>query len=74
MGIIEHMARRQIGCATYFTPHLAEHPYFRMISECLGLSVTEEVFARTSSLPFHDTMMIDEIDTVCAALQAASCM
>jgi dTDP-4-amino-4,6-dideoxygalactose transaminase len=70
--IVRALAGRGIGAATYFSPHLAEHPYFAKTCIKGDLSITESVARRVLVLPLSDTMTMEEVDTVCHALMAVS--
>jgi dTDP-4-amino-4,6-dideoxygalactose transaminase len=70
--IVQALADRGIGAATYFSPHLAEHPYFKKTSVSGGLAVTERIAGRVVVLPLSDTITMDEVDEVCRALMAVS--
>ena len=61
-----------IGAATYFSPHLAEHPYFQQTCLRGDLAVTEQIAARIIVLPLSDDITMDEIDEVCGAVVAAA--
>lgn len=68
--IVQALARRGVGSGTYFSPHLAEHPYFERNSAKGDLSVTEDIAGRILVLPLSDTITMDEVDEVCRALMA----
>jgi len=70
--IVRALAERGIGAGTYFSPHLAEHPYFE--KNCIkgDLTVTEDIARRILVLPLSDTITMDEVDAVCHALMAVS--
>ena len=70
--IVRALAERGIGVGTYFSPHLAEHPYFRDISVSADLTETERIAGRILVLPLSDTITMDEVDEVCRALMAVS--
>jgi dTDP-4-amino-4,6-dideoxygalactose transaminase len=54
--IVAALAASGIGCGTYFSPHVAQHPYFRRFAEGAALPVTDDVAARIISLPMFDSM------------------
>lgn len=66
--LVDGMARRGIGLGQYFSPHLAEHPFFA--SQCVidDLSVTQDIAGRMLSLPMSDAMTAKEVAMVCSAL------
>lgn len=69
--VLAALTRQGIGVAHYFSPHLAEQPYFRESCASGALRATEEVAARILSLPLADAMTTAEVDRVCAALREA---
>jgi dTDP-4-amino-4,6-dideoxygalactose transaminase len=70
--IVQALADRGIGAGTYFSPHLAEHPYFERHSARGDLSVTEDIARRILVLPLSDTIALEEVDEVCRVLMAVS--
>jgi dTDP-4-amino-4,6-dideoxygalactose transaminase len=70
--IMQALSDRGIGVATYFSPHLAEHPYFKKTCISGDLTVTEKIAERILVLPVSDTITMDEVDEVCRALMAVS--
>ena len=66
--IVEALAAHGIGAATYFSPHLAEQPYFRKHAIMGRLPHTTDVAARVLVLPLADTMTFEEVDAVCETL------
>jgi dTDP-4-amino-4,6-dideoxygalactose transaminase len=50
------LAARGIGCATYFSPHLAEQPFFQEHGVASDLAVTNDIANRMISLPIYDSM------------------
>jgi len=70
-SIVAAMARHGIGLGHYFSPHLAEHPFFAAVCEVSDLAVTQEIADRVLSLPMSDAMTEEEAKTVCAALLEA---
>jgi dTDP-4-amino-4,6-dideoxygalactose transaminase len=71
-AIMQALAERGIGSGSYFSPHLAEHPYFRANAIAGDLAVTESVARRILVLPLSDTIQMEEVDAVCRALMAVS--
>ena len=69
--IIAKLTEQGIGVAHYFSPHLAEHPFFQRTCVLSTLSVTDDVARRTLSLPMSDTMTIQDVDVVCLSLRQA---
>jgi len=70
--IVRALGERGIGAGSYFSPHLAEHPYFARNCAKGDLSVTEDVARRILVLPLSDTIALEEVDEVCRALMAVS--
>ena len=62
------LAERGIGAAHYFSPHLAEHPYFADVAVAGALGVTQDIAGRVLSLPMSDEMTLDEVDEVSSEL------
>lgn len=66
--VMAALSEKGIGCGTYFSPHLADHPYFRQHG-CSGpLAITEDIAQRILTLPMFDTMSYAEVRTVSLAL------
>ena len=62
--IVEALAAQGIGAATYFSPHLAEQPYFRRTCIVGQLPRTKDIAGRVLVLPLADMMTLEEVDTV----------
>ncbi|MBV8362788.1 MAG: DegT/DnrJ/EryC1/StrS aminotransferase family protein [Deltaproteobacteria bacterium] len=69
--LLVQLSREGIDLRTYFSPHLAEHPYFREVSTWGDLPNTEEVARRIISLPLSDYMTTADIESVAQALRRA---
>ncbi len=67
-GIMAAMSRYGIGTGTYFSPHLAEQPYFKAKCRAGPLEVTETVASRILALPIYDDMTDAELDHVAGTL------
>ena len=69
---IQH-ALDQAGVATgrYFSPHIAEHSYFKRVARYESLPITEAVSQRSLSLPLSDQMTEDDVAHVNRALRSA---
>lgn len=67
-GIIAALAEEGIGAGQYFSPHLAEQPWFRANAVVEPVPVCDDVAARILSLPVTDLMTADDVDRVCGAL------
>lgn len=70
--VIEAMQRLGIGVGRYFSPHLAEQPWFRSRSVAGPLPVTERLAQRVIALPISDTMTSDDVAEVCEQLLAVT--
>jgi dTDP-4-amino-4,6-dideoxygalactose transaminase len=68
LAVVGALTRLGVGVAHYFSPHLAEHPYFRTAQKG-ELDVTNDVAARILSLPMSDSMTLAEVDRVTATVQ-----
>lgn len=66
--IMEALRAHGIGCARYFSPHLAHHPYFAG-ADGADLTTTDGVAARIISLPVSDAMTTDEVAEICRVLR-----
>jgi dTDP-4-amino-4,6-dideoxygalactose transaminase len=67
-AIVSALEDRGIGCRTYFSPHLAEQPYFADNAAKTDLPVTQKVADGIMSLPMADDMIDDEVEVVCERL------
>jgi dTDP-4-amino-4,6-dideoxygalactose transaminase len=56
---------------TYYSPHLAEQPYFRAECEFGALPVSQDVADRILALPMHNRMDVDDVHRVVTALVRA---
>jgi dTDP-4-amino-4,6-dideoxygalactose transaminase len=70
--IIARLLEQGIGAANYFSPHLAEQPFFRETCAIGELTHTQSVSRRALSLPMSDDMTVGEVAAVCRALNAAA--
>jgi dTDP-4-amino-4,6-dideoxygalactose transaminase len=69
--LLAQLARDGIDLRTYFSPHLAEHPYFREVSIWGSLSSTEEVARRIVSLPLSDFTTPVDVASVAQSMRRA---
>lgn len=60
------MRNAGIGVASYFSPHIAEQPFFRETCVLEALPVTDELSRRVVSLPLFDQMSVDQVRLVCS--------
>lgn len=67
-AIIATLAEQEIGAAQYFSPHLAEQPWFRANAVMDALPVCDDVAARILSLPITDVMTEADVERVCHAV------
>ena len=68
--IIAQLRNRGIGVSTYFSPHMAEQPYFARNAVCGPLPVTADVASRILTLPMFDAMTTDDVEYVVTNLIA----
>ena len=66
------LAAQHIGTGTYFSPHLAEQPYFQQHGVAADLRVTQDVASRVLALPLLPTMSYNDVARVASALRVAS--
>jgi dTDP-4-amino-4,6-dideoxygalactose transaminase len=67
-AIIAALAEMGIGAGHYFSPHLAEQPWFRSQALIEPVPVCDDVAGRILSLPITDTMTGQDVGRVCEAL------
>jgi dTDP-4-amino-4,6-dideoxygalactose transaminase len=70
-AILASLAAEGIGAAHYFSPHLAEQPYFRESCIVGPTPTADEIGARMLSLPITDAMSVDDVGFICDALRSA---
>lgn len=70
-AIMAELARQGIGSGHYFSPHLAQQPYFQQSCIARPTPVADAIGARMLSLPVSDAMTLDEVDRITAALRIA---
>jgi dTDP-4-amino-4,6-dideoxygalactose transaminase len=66
--VMEGLQARGIGCGSYFSPHLAEQPYFQKYGVSGPLPVTQDLGQRVLTLPMYNTMFDSEVRIVSSAL------
>lgn len=69
--IMAELARQGIGSGHYFSPHLAQQPYFQQSCIVHPTPVADAIGARMLSLPVSDSMTLDDVDHIAAALRIA---
>ena len=67
--IVARLGKAGVGAATYFSPHLAEQPWFRDNCSFGVLPVTQNIASRVLSLPIVDQMEVADVDAICAILR-----
>lgn len=67
--VVAQLAACGIVARTYFSPHLAEQPYFQQTSKFFELPVTREIADRIVSLPMYDEMTSEDVLFICEALR-----
>ena len=67
--ILDRLKERRITAAAYFSPHLAEQPFFKSHAVAGPLPVTDAVAGRIISLPLWDGMTDQIVSIVCDALR-----
>jgi dTDP-4-amino-4,6-dideoxygalactose transaminase len=70
--LVTALAGAGVELGTYFSPHLAEQPYFADLVGTPTLPHTETVAAEIVSLPLSDDMDRRDVDAIAAALQSAA--
>jgi dTDP-4-amino-4,6-dideoxygalactose transaminase len=66
--IVAMLRARGIGVSTYFSPHLAEQPYFTRYGVASSLSVTQDISERILTLPMFDAMTDSDVQYVASGL------
>jgi dTDP-4-amino-4,6-dideoxygalactose transaminase len=69
--VMDRLAADGIETRRWFSPHLAEQPYFQRVATWDRLDVTDDVAARCLSLPLTDDLSDEEVELVCASVAAA---
>jgi dTDP-4-amino-4,6-dideoxygalactose transaminase len=69
-AVVSALEESGVGCRTYFSPHLAEQPYFAGIAAKADLTITQQIADGMLSLPMADDMTEDEVELVCDRLLA----
>ena len=70
--VIRGLREEGIGAATYFSPHLAQQPYFQSRVVCGDLTETERVAATIVSLPLRSSMSDSEVTRVVETLHSVT--
>jgi len=69
--LLAELSRAGVELRTYFSPHVAEQPYFRKVCVSGELPNTEEVGRRIVSLPLSDLMTRADVEHVAKCLRDA---
>lgn len=67
-AIVAALAGQGIGAGHYFSPHLAEQPWFRAQALIEPVPVCDDIAGRIISLPITDNMTEADVERVCEAL------
>ncbi|NTA39815.1 aminotransferase class I/II-fold pyridoxal phosphate-dependent enzyme [Agrobacterium salinitolerans] len=67
--VINYMVSHGVSVGKYFSPHIAEQPYFRDNSLAEPLIATNDVASRIVCLPIYDSMLDEELHYVAATLR-----
>lgn len=59
------MSARGVAAGKYFSPHLAQHPFFRENAETGNLAATEVLSRRVLSLPMAEQMTVGDVQEIC---------
>ncbi len=70
--ILAELASHRIGAGNYFSPHLAEQPYFQRQGRATALPVTEDIASRIVSLPLLPAMSLADVSLVASTLRLAT--
>jgi dTDP-4-amino-4,6-dideoxygalactose transaminase len=70
-ALMADLAEQGIGSGHYFSPHLAQQPYFRQSCIAEPTPVADAIGARMLSLPVSDEMTLEHVDRIAAALHMA---
>nr|WP_066793864.1 DegT/DnrJ/EryC1/StrS family aminotransferase [Sphingomonas soli] len=70
-AVMASLAAQGIGSGKYFSPHLANHPYFQQHSVIEPTPVSDNIAARILSLPVTDVMTTPDVTTIAHALRTA---
>ncbi len=68
--IIAELAAQSVMARSYFTPHLAEQPFFQENSVCLSIPTTQAIAPRMLSLPMYDDMTSRDVEAICDRLRS----
>ena len=67
--LLAELRHHGVGAASYFSPHLAEQPYFGETCVMAPLPCTERVASRIIALPMSDALTQEHVRLICALLR-----
>jgi dTDP-4-amino-4,6-dideoxygalactose transaminase len=70
-ALMADLAEQGIGSGHYFSPHLAQQPYFQQSCIAEPTPVADAIGARMLSLPVSDEMTLEHVDRIATALHMA---
>lgn len=70
-AVIAALAAQGIGSGKYFSPHLAQQPFFQQNCVIEPTPVSDQIGAHILSLPITDVMTTADVATICDALHTA---
>lgn len=70
--IVQRLAAQRVGAATYFSPHLAQQPYFQKHAVSGPLPITDDIAGRVVSLPLLADMTEEDVVRVCLAFREST--
>lgn len=59
-----------VGTGCYFSPHIAQQPYFERVCAADDLPVADDLSRRVISLPIHDGLQLEDVGEICALARA----
>ncbi len=71
-AVIADLAAQGIGSGKYFSPHLAQQPYFQQSCVIEPTPVADHIGAHILSLPLADAMTAADVATIADAVKAAA--
>jgi dTDP-4-amino-4,6-dideoxygalactose transaminase len=71
LELLAELSRSGVDLRTYFSPHVAEQPYFRTVCVSGDLTNTEDIGRRIISLPLSDFMTRTDVERVAILLHEA---
>jgi dTDP-4-amino-4,6-dideoxygalactose transaminase len=68
--IMERLAARGIGVGAYFSPHLAQQPYFADAARFGPLPVADLIARSILCMPIYDDLTVTDVSVICGELRA----